>query len=150
VGQEEADILLVQDNPDDLELVLRALGRGGLANHVAVRRGGDQAPNSIVYRGMHARRQPPRLDPLNLKRSEPDGLHGFKQPKNNPANKPISVVILPAPKEKHGLIKGDQWGFRSYIQEPVNFAPVRKTVTRSVLGLLVMNQPPPRVAFQGG
>jgi two-component system, response regulator len=152
VGQEEADILLVQDNPDDLELVLRALRRG-LPNHVEVVRGGDQALNSLLDRGMHARHgsivQPPRLDPVDLKLSKRDGLQVLTQLKNNPTNEPISVVILTAPKEKHGLIKRDQWGVRSYIQEPVDFEQVRETVKRSVL-LLVMNQPPPRLAFQGG
>ena len=154
MGQEEADIVLVQDNPDDLELVLRALRRGRLANHVEAFRGGDQALNSLLYRGVHSRRrsvvQPPRLDPVDPMLSKRDGLQVLKQRKSNSANKPISVVILSAPKEEQGLTKSDPWSVCSYIQEPVNFEPVRKTVKRSVLVWFVMNQPPPRVAFQGG
>src|ERR1700722_20645892 len=93
VGQEEADIVLVQDNPDDLELVLRALRRGRLANHVEAFRGGDQALNSLLYRGVHSRRrsvvQPPRLDPVDPMLSKRDGLQVLKQRKSNSANKPI-------------------------------------------------------------
>ncbi len=154
MGQEEADILLAQHNPDGLERVLRALQRGGLANPVEVVRGGDQALHWLFYRGMPARRrsiiQPPRPDPLDLKLSKRVGLQVLKQLKNKPANRPISVVILTAPKEEHGLIKSDQWGVRSNIQEPVDFGPVRETVKRSGLFWLVMNHPPPRLAFQGG
>jgi CheY-like chemotaxis protein len=150
MGQAEAD--LVRDNPDDLELVLRELRRGGLADHDEVVRDGDQPLN--LCRGMHARRrgiaQPSRLEPVDLKLFKMDGLQVLEQPKNYRTNEQIHVVIPTASKEERGLTKSDQWGIPGSMQEQVDFEQAREAIKRSSLFWLAMNQPPPRIAFQGG
>lgn len=149
--QEQADILLVEDNEDDVELAVHALRQGGLANHVSVARDGEEALDYLFCRGIHAQRSlenPPRIVLLDLKLPKIDGLQVLEEIKNNPSTKSIPVVILTASREEQDLVNSYRLGVNSYIQKPVDFDQFRQTVKQLGLFWLVVNQPPPRAAFQ--
>lgn len=149
--QEQADILLVEDNENDLELAVHALRQGGLANQVAIARDGEEALDYLFCRGIHAQRSldnPPRLVLLDLKLPKIDGLQVLDEIKKNPATKAIPVVILTASREEQDLVNSYRLGVNSYIQKPVDFEQFRQTVKQLGLFWLVVNQPPPERLFR--
>lgn len=151
MGQEQLQILIVEDNADDLELALHALRKGGLVNHVEVARDGEQALDFLLCRGAYADRDitnPPRLVLLDLKLPKIDGLQVLRELKSNLATKAIPVAILTASREEQDLITSYQLGVNSYIQKPVDFEQFRETVKQASLFWLVVNQPPPPAAFE--
>lgn len=151
MGQEQVEILLVEDNPADLELALHALRRGGLANHVEVARDGEEALDFLFCRGQYAHRSsrhPPRLVLLDLKLPKVDGLQVLEQLKGNATTKAIPVAIVTASREEQDLVKSYRLGVNSYIQKPVDFEQFRMTVKQASLYWLVVNQPPPLAAFE--
>src|SRR3990172_7520183 len=110
---QQVDILLVEDNPDDVELTLKALRKEGLANRIEVLRDGEEALDFLFCRGPYANRtfeSPPRLVLLDLKLPKVDGLDVLRAIKNDPRTKPIPVVILTASREERDLIEGYQLG----------------------------------------
>lgn len=151
MAQEQVEILLAEDNPDDLELTLHALRRGGLANHVEVVRDGEEALEFLFCRGRYEHRRttnPPRLVLLDLKLPKVDGLQVLQQVKENIKTRAIPVTILTASREEQDLVRSYQLGVNSYIQKPVDFEQFRETVKLASLFWLVVNQPPPPAAFQ--
>lgn len=151
MGQEQVGILLVEDNPDDLELALHALRRGGLTNQVEVARDGEQALDFLFCRGPYSHRSitnPPKLVLLDLKLPKLNGLQVLEQLKSNPTTKAIPVTILTASREEQDLVKSYGLGVNSYIQKPVDFEQFRGAVQQASLFWLVVNQPPPPAAFQ--
>jgi CheY-like chemotaxis protein len=151
MGQEQVEILLVEDNPNDLELALHALRRGGLANRVEVARDGEEALDFLFCRGNFAYRRsasPPKLVLLDLKLPKVDGLQVLEQLKGDLRTKAIPVAILTASREEQDLIRSYQLGVNSYIQKPVDFEQFRETVKQASLFWLVVNQMPPPAAFQ--
>lgn len=151
--QEQVEILLVEDDSYDVELALHALRREGLANHVEVARDGEEALDFLFCRGTFAHRsmgQPPRLVLLDLKLPKTDGLQVLKELKHNPTTKAIPVVVLTASREERDLVNSYRLGVNSYIQKPVDFEQFRQTVKQLGLFWLVVNQAPPRAAFQEG
>jgi CheY-like chemotaxis protein len=151
MAHEQVEILLVEDNPDDLELALHALRRGGLANRVEVVRDGEEALEFLFCRGRYQNRNfanPPRLVLLDLKLPKVDGLQVLQQLKGDARTRPIPVAILTASREERDLVKSYQLGVNSYIQKPVDFEQFRETVKQASLFWLVVNQAPPAAAFQ--
>ncbi len=151
MGQQQVEILLVEDNPDDLELALHALRKGGLANQVEVARDGEQALDFLFCRGPYAHRSatdPPKLVLLDLKLPKGNGLQVLEQLKGNPTTKAIPIAIVTASREEQDLVRSYRLGANSYIQKPVDFAQFRETVKQASLFWLVVNQPPPPAAFQ--
>lgn len=151
MGPEQVQILIVEDNPDDLELVLHSLRKGGLANQVEVARDGEQALDFLFCRGPYAHRSivnPPRLVLLDLKLPKVNGLQVLEQLKGNPATKAIPVAILTASGEEHDLVKSYRLGVNSYILKPVDFEQFCAAVKQATLFWLVVNQPPSAAAFQ--
>jgi len=151
MGQEEAEILLVEDNSDDLELTLHALRRENLGSHIEVARDGEQALDFLFCRGEYVHRcpdRPPRLVLLDLKLPKLDGLQVLKQLKSNPVTKAIPVVILTGSREEQDLVLSYQQGVNSYIQKPVDFEQFRRKVKQAGSFWPVVNQPPPPAAFQ--
>jgi len=143
--QQQVEILLVEDNPDDVELTLHALRKEKLANSIHVARDGEEALEFLFRDGVHAERsgdRPPRLILLDLKLPKVDGMEVLKRIKDDPRTKTIPVVILTSSKEDRDLVKGYGLGANSYIQKPVDFDQFRETVKTLGLYWLVINQAP--------
>ncbi len=147
----KVEILLVEDNPDDVELAVHALRKEHLANHLEIARDGEEALDFIFCRGHHGGRNfnhQPKLILLDLKLPKVDGLEVLREVKNDPRTKAIPVVILTASREERDLVNGYQLGVNAYIQKPVDFEQFRGIVKQLGLFWLVVNQPPPLAALQ--
>jgi CheY-like chemotaxis protein len=141
----QVEILLVEDNPDDVELTLHALRKENLANHIHVARDGEEALEFVFCNGVHADRageRPLKLILLDLKLPKLDGMEVLKRLKGDPRTKTIPVVILTSSREERDLVNGYGLGANSYIQKPVDFDQFRTTVKNVGLYWLVINQPP--------
>ncbi len=139
-------ILLVEDNPDDEALTLRALKKNNIMNEVVVTRDGAEALDYLFIRGAHANRDPnkqPALTLLDLKLPKVDGLEILRQIRANPSTQLLPVVILTSSKEEQDLINGYRLGANSYIRKPVDFAQFMEAVRNLGLYWLVLNEIPP-------
>jgi len=144
------DILLVEDNPDDIELAIHALREEKLANGITVARDGEEALDIVFCRGPHADRDfdsPPRLILLDLKLPKVDGLDVLRAIKSDPRTKAIPVVIMTSSKEERDLVESYRIGVNAYVQKPVSFDQFLSVVKELGLFWLVINQPPPSQAF---
>jgi len=153
VAPDNVEILLVEDNPADVELTLHALRRNNLANRIHVARDGEEALDFLFCRGPHSTRSfdnPPRMVLLDLKLPKVDGLEVLRQLKGDSRTKAIPVVILTSSKEDRDMVSGYQLGVNSYIQKPVDFTAFRETIKQLGLYWMVVNQPPPADAFTAG
>lgn len=143
---DEVEILLVEDNPADLELTLHALRQNHLANRIHLARDGEEALDYLFGRGQHSQRPldaPLKLVLLDLKLPKVDGIEVLRAIKSDPRTKVIPVVILTSSKEERDLVSSYELGVNSYIQKPVDFAEFRETVKQLRLYWLLVNQPPP-------
>jgi len=139
------ELLLVEDNPLDLELALRALRKANLTERIHVARDGAEALEFIFCEGVHATRKiedGPKVILLDLKLPKIDGLDVLKRLKGDPRTKTIPVVVLTSSKEQSDIVASYNLGVNSYIVKPVNFERFADAVR--VLGLywLLHNQPP--------
>jgi two-component system response regulator len=139
-------ILLVEDNPDDEALTLRALRRSHLLNPIEVARDGVEALDFLLARGRHAARaaEPlPTLVILDLKLPKLDGLGVLKAIRGDLRTRFLPVVILTSSQEERDLISGYELGANSYVRKPVDFNEFIDAA--KVLGIywLMINQLPP-------
>ena len=145
----EAEILLVEDNPNDVELTLHALRKEHLCNRIHVVRDGEEALDFLFCRGTYSHRtfdHSPKFVILDLKLPKVDGLEVLRQLKNDIRTHAIPVTILTSSKEDRDLVQSYQLGVNSYIQKPVDFDQFRDIVKQLGLYWLVVNQSPPRGA----
>ncbi len=150
---ESIEILLVEDNPADVELTLHALRKENLANKIEIVEDGEQALDFLFCRNAYADRsfaRPPHLVLLDLKLPKIDGMEVLRAIKADPRTRAIPVVILTASREEKDLINGYKLGTNAYIQKPVDFEQFRSIVKELGLFWLVVNQPPPAAAFRAG
>jgi two-component system response regulator len=138
----ELVVLIVEDDPDDLELTLHTFGEARITNPIEVARDGQEALDYIFCRGTHAGREavPPRLILLDLKLPKIGGIEVLRAIKADPRTKGIPVVILTSSREERDLIEGYQLGANSYIQKPVDFAQFQKVIREMGYYWLVVNQ----------
>lgn len=139
-------ILLVEDNPDDEALTLRALKRNNILNPVAVARDGAEALDFLFGTGAHAGRDPrdlPQLVLLDLKLPRVDGLEVLRRLRADPITRLQPVVILTTSVEQQDILAGYELGANSYIRKPVDFAQFLEAVRQLGLYWLVLNVPPP-------
>ena len=139
-------ILLVEDNPDDAKLTLRAFKRNNMLNPIVVARDGVEALDFLFARGAFADRAgkpPPTLVILDLKLPRLDGMAVLKAIREDERTRLIPVVIMTSSKEEQDLVQSYALGANSYVRKPVDFNEFMEAV--KVLGVywLMMNQPPP-------
>lgn len=139
-------ILLVEDNPDDEELTLRALARNNISNRVVVLRDGQEAVDWLEGTGNYASRDPqevPALILLDLKLPKIDGLEVLRRLRANPLTAIVPVVILTSSKEDRDRASGYNGGANSYVQKPVDFTSFVDAVRQLGMYWLMLNEPPP-------
>lgn len=139
-------ILLVEDNPDDEELTLRALARNNIGNQVVVVRDGQEAVDWLEGAGAFASRnasEVPALVLLDLKLPKLDGLEVLRRLRANPQTSIVPVVILTSSKEDRDRANGYYGGANSYVQKPVDFSSFVDAVRQLGMYWLMLNEPPP-------
>ena len=138
-------ILLVEDNPNDLELTLIALERSQLANEVVVVRDGADALDYLHARGHYATREQgnPAVVLLDLKLPKVDGMEVLADIRSNPALKSIPVVMLTSSKEEQDLIRSYELGVNAYVVKPVDFTEFVRAIADLGIFWAVLNEPPP-------
>ena len=151
--KDQVEILLVEDDPEDLELTMRALSDEHVCNRIQVARDGEEALDFLFCRGAFSDRDPnshPRLILLDLKLPKVDGLEVLQQIKRDPRTQSVPVVILTSSSQEQDMIQGYHLGANSYIQKPVDFDQFRTTIKHLGYYWLLVNQPPPAPAFERG
>jgi two-component system response regulator len=138
-------ILLVEDNPDDELLTLRALRKNHVQNEVLIARDGPEALEYLIGGGPAGGAGPiiPALILLDLKLPKIDGIEVLRRLRAHPPTRLTPVVILTSSREEQDLIAGYELGANSYIRKPVDFQQFSESVRTLGLYWLVMNEPPP-------
>ena len=143
----EKTILLVEDNPDDEALTLRALMKNNILNEVNVVRDGAQALDYLFCQGAYAGRdasRQPAVILLDLKLPKVEGLEVLKRLRADERTRLLPVVILTSSKEEQDLVNGYRLGANSYIRKPVDFTKFIEAVRQLGIYWLMVNEPPPQ------
>jgi two-component system, response regulator len=138
-------ILLVEDNPDDEELTMRALHKNNIMNDIVVARDGIEALDYLFGTGTHIGRDlsiQPQVILLDLKLPRVDGLEVLKRLRADDRTRLLAVVILTSSKEEEDLIQSYALGANSYVRKPVNFADFIAAVKTLGLFWLLLNEIP--------
>jgi len=133
------EILIVEDNPNDLELALHALKKNNLANPIHVARDGAEALDYLFDAGTVGK---PKVILLDLKLPKVNGLEVLKRIKSDPRTQMIPVVVLTSSREERDIIDSYRLGVNSYITKPVDFEQFAEVVRQLGLYWLLLNQPP--------
>ena len=143
--RDSIEILLVEDDPNDLELTRHVLMEERICNVIHVARDGEEALDFLFCRGSFSGRprSRPKLILLDLKLPKVDGLEVLEKIKHDPEMRSVPVVILTSSKQECDRVKGYQLGVNSYIQKPVDFDQFRNTIKSLGYYWLVVNEPPP-------
>lgn len=142
---ENLEILLVEDNPNDVELTLHALKKNNLYNAIEVVRDGEEALDFIFCRNQYADRsidKPPKVILLDLKLPKVDGLEVLREVKSSEKTKDIPVVVLTSSREEKDIIESYALGVNSYIVKPVDFQQFTKAVQEIGCYWVLLNQKP--------
>ncbi len=142
----EKVIMLVEDNPDDEELTLRALRKANIANEVFVARDGTEALDFLFGTGRHAGLQTlpmPAVVLLDLKLPKLNGIDVLKRIRADPRTRLIPVVILTSSSEDEDMLKSYQSGANSYVRKPVEFSSFASAVAQLGMYWMLLNQVPP-------
>jgi len=143
----EKSILLVEDNPDDVELTMMALKENNIANRIDVVTDGAEALDYLFCAGKYEERDKgamPAVILLDLRLPKLDGMEVLKRIRANERTSLLPVVILTSSKEEKDLANGYKLGANSYIQKPVDFKQFTEAVKNLGLYWLVLNEPPPK------
>ena len=139
-------ILLVEDNPDDEALTLRAFRKNNFTNEVVVARDGAEALDYLFATGAYAKREAgvmPQIVILDLKLPKIDGLEVLRRLRAAPQTKLLPVVILTSSNEERDRLEGYGLGANSYVRKPVDFAEFVDAVRQLGLYWLLLNERPP-------
>lgn len=142
---EVVELLLVEDNPQDLELALRALRKANLMNRTHVARDGVEALDFVFGTGPFSGRSPPsrlKVILIDLKLPKIDGLEVLRRIKADPLMKTTPTVVLTSSREQRDVVECYRLGVNSYIVKPVNFDRYAEAVRDLGVYWLVLNQPP--------
>ena len=146
----EIEILLVEDDPNDVELTLRVLRKNNLANKIHIAGDGEEALDFLFCRGKFSDRQfdnPPKVVFLDLKLPKLNGLEVLRELKKDPRTQPIPVVVMTSSREQRDLVDGYRLGVNSYIQKPIDFGEFQAVIKDLGYYWLVVNQRPPPETF---
>lgn len=141
----EVEILLVEDNPTDAELAIRALKKSNLANRLVWVKDGAEALDFLFATGAYGGRQVangPKVIMLDLRLPKVDGMEVLRCIKNDARTRTIPVVVLTSSKEDRDVAESYRLGVNSYISKPVEFDAFAKTVSELGLYWLLVNHPP--------
>jgi CheY-like chemotaxis protein len=141
-------ILLVEDNPSDIDLTKRALANANIANKLVVAEDGQEALDYLFGTGHYAGRDAAPLLAvvlLDLKLPKVDGLDVLRRIRADERTKRLPVVILTSSQEEQDIAAGYDLGANSYIRKPVDFSQFAEAIKSMGLYWLVLNEPPPKV-----
>lgn len=141
----EIEILLVEDNPTDAELTIRALKKENLTNNLVWVKDGAEALDFLFAKEEYAERSSedlPKLVLLDLRMPKVDGLEVLQKIKSDERTKHIPVVILTSSKEDEDIVESYKLGVNSYVSKPVEFDEFTKAVSTLGLYWILLNKPP--------
>jgi CheY-like chemotaxis protein len=141
----EVEILLVEDNPTDAELCIRALKKNNLANKLVWVKDGAEALDFLFAAGNYADRSvscPPKVVLLDLRLPKVDGMEVLRKVKEDERTRLVPVVVLTSSKEDRDVAESYKLGVNSYISKPVEFDEFARTVSELGLYWLLVNRPP--------
>src|SRR5262249_24714746 len=138
-------ILLVEDDPKDVELTMTALGEYNLSNEVVVATDGEEALDYLYYRGKFQRRsgENPAVLLLDLKLPKVDGLEVLKVVKSDDTLKFVPVVVLTSSREEKDMVASYQLGVNAYVVKPVDFHDFVNAIKELGVFWAIINEPPP-------
>lgn len=138
-------ILLVEDNPNDIELTLAALEAGQLANEIVICRDGAEALDFVYRRGAYLNRaaQDPAVILLDLKLPKVDGLEVLAKVKGDPQTRGIPVVMLTSSREETDVVRSYDLGVNAFVVKPVGFNEFFSAIQELGVFWAVLNEPPP-------
>ena len=145
MSQNDVEILLVEDNPNDVELTLHALKKNNIVNRVEIVRDGAEALDYLFATGMYAGRDissHPKVILLDLKLPKIDGKEVLRRIKADPRTQTIPVVMLTSSREESDLVESYHLGVNSYIRKPVDFEQFTEAVRTIGMYWLLLNEPP--------
>jgi two-component system response regulator len=143
--QATVDVLLVEDNPRDAEMTLRALRKRNLANRLVHVRDGQEALDWLLGNGAHAGRDPsirPKVVLLDLKRPKVDGIEVLRAIRANEITRMLPVVVITSSREEQDVIETYKLGVNSYVVKPVEFDNFSEAVAALGHYWLLINQEP--------
>jgi len=138
-------ILLVEDNPNDVELTLRAFKKSNVTNEIVVARDGEQAIQYLFSTGPHAGRNPkemPEVVLLDMKLPKIDGLGVLRRIRADERTRRLPVVILTSSKEEKDVMSSYDLGANSFVRKPVDFADFVDAAKHLGIYWLTVNEPP--------
>jgi CheY-like chemotaxis protein len=138
--------LLVEDNPNDVELSLRAFEKSKIVNEIVVARDGEEALDYLFAKGAHAGRDPkvmPELVLLDLKLPKFDGLELLRRLRADLRTRRLPVVVLTSSREEKDVLSSYDLGANSFVRKPVDFAQFIETARQLGLYWLALNEAPP-------
>jgi two-component system, response regulator len=139
-------ILLIEDNPSDVALTKRALGRSHIPNDLIVAEDGKEAIDYLWGEGVYTERdisELPTLTLLDLKLPRVPGLEVLRRIRQDPRTRRLPVVILTSSKEEQDIAASYDLGINSYVQKPIDFKQLADTIQQLGLYWLNLNEPPP-------
>jgi CheY-like chemotaxis protein len=138
-------ILLVEDNPKDLELTLAALAKCQLANEIVIARDGAEALDYLYSRGAYAEREQgdPAVVLLDLKLPKVDGLEVLERVKSDAQRRQIPMVMLTSSREERDLVRSYELGVNAFVVKPVDFNAFFEAIQDLGMFWAILNEPPP-------
>ncbi len=138
------EVLLVEDSPNDVEMILHAFEQNHLSNRIQVVRDGAEALDFVFATGAYAGRRlgaGPRIILLDLKLPKVDGIEVLRRLKDDPRTRTIPVVVLTSSREERDLVETYKLGANSYVVKPLDFAKFTEAVRQVGLYWLLLNRP---------